>query len=85
MILVIHITMVISIELIRVVEYVAMTIVTEMYLNLVETMVVLTVNAIVNIIYALMEISVIVFQEEHANKLIPELIDLRNLDKDSVR
>jgi hypothetical protein len=62
---VIHITMVISLELIAAAEeYAAMRIAAKMYLNLAEAMVALTVIATGYIICgALMEISVIVFKE----------------------
>lgn len=71
MISVIHITMVISLELIAAVEeYAAMRIAAKTYLNLAGAMVVLTVIATVYIIYALMEISVIVFKEVLVNSKI---------------
>lgn len=61
--------MVMGLEFIeRVAEFAAMAIAAEMYLNPVETMVVLTVIATDNIIYALMDISAIVFEEKHVKQ-----------------
>jgi hypothetical protein len=61
--------MVLSLKVAAVGEYAAMSIAAELYLNLVEIMVVLTVIVTAYIIYALMDISVIAFEEKHVKQL----------------